>query len=82
MNVIMCAESSLAFLFHKGLLINVTYLGTQAAECMASYLSTGEWLPDPILFSGVTAGWWKCRLPGKNKYSGFMVAGIILDFHS
>lgn len=50
-------KAALPFLFHKGLLINVTYLGTQAAECMASYLSIWEWLTDPILFSGVTAGW-------------------------
>lgn len=35
-------KAALPFLFYKGLLINVTYLGTEAAECMASYLLTGE----------------------------------------
>lgn len=46
MNVIMCAESSLAFFISYGPL-NKCHLFGGSAECMASYLSIWEWLPDP-----------------------------------
>lgn len=75
-------KAALHFLFHKGLLINVTYLGTQAAECMASYLSIWEWLPDPspVLWSH---SWLvEKQVARKKKNNVFTVASIILNFHS
>lgn len=51
---------------------------------MHGRLLIGKRLPDPILFSGVTAGWWKSRFATcQTKRCGiFMVACLIVDFHS